>query len=510
MGNAVSFTRRDLIKIAVPTALTIPGVSIAKKTVDNAQAGKLDVVIICGQSNALGLAGVDDNFDEGALVSIHDGSYYYFDGKIRPLNHFMPSINLGVSSGSSWSQFSNTYKQITGRGCIFIQCSRGSTPLAELSPPSLNYKRMVEESKKLISILGKKKIGNVFSVFHQGEADQIADTPKEIYKEMLIGLGVSMQKEIGISKFFIFKVGDPQLRSQESIAAIQAAQEEVCKEQDLFIMAFSGCSSFKRDNLLLGSDGVHYSIYGYNLMGQIGAENVALNLETKSTITKDDVDTYGALSLTASYDWRYVAATFGVDGGKTRLLSNIYPEHNEGLYATSHIIDVEISDDMIKAIPSFPISKILSKNVSAECLEPSITLHPVITVKKSEPIEIRCRFDVSFDVQVGSAGVFRYASGEIIDALRDIVTIENDNSTGYLKVTHPKTSNAPDVYSSGPGKYRKYGDFNIQYIDDRTFIIMPSRQSTGSRFCIRMTGCEMDLQKPMFDGLLISFDVIAA
>ncbi|WP_230350904.1 sialate O-acetylesterase [Lelliottia sp. WAP21] len=506
----MSFSRRDVFKIAVPAALSLPAVGLAKSHKSNVRGGKLDIIIIYGQSNALGLAGIDDNFKESSLVKINDGSYYYFDGEVKPLTHYLPSVNMGMSSGSPWSQFSNTYKQITGRGCVFIQCARGSTPLADLAPPSMNYKRMVEESNKLISILGKNSIDNIFTVFHQGEADQIANTPKKVYKDMLVSLGLSMQKDIGISKFFVFKVGEPQKRSQESISAIQSAQDEICKEQELFIMAFSGCSSFKRENLLMGSDGVHYSIYGYNLMGQIGAENVASNIETRTTITKDDVGTYGALSLTASYDWRYVAATFGVDGGKMRLLSNIYPEHNEGLYATSHIIDFDISDNIIKATPSFPLSKILSKNVSAECSEPSITLHPVLKVNKAGPVEIRCRFDVSFDVQVGSHGVFRYASGEIIEALRDIVTIESDDSTGYLKVTHPKTSKAPEVYSSGPGKNRRYGDFNIQQVDDKTFIIMPGRQATGSRFCVKISDCEMDLSKSSFDNLLISFDVIAA
>lgn len=510
MGNRVSLTRRDIIKIAVPAALTLPAVSVAKKDVDNVRTDKLDIVIIYGQSNALGLAGVDKNFAESELVRIQDGSYYYFSGQIRPLTHYMPSINLGISSGSCWSQFSNTYKQITGRGCIFIQCARGSTSLVDLAPPSMNYNRMVEESRNLLSIVGKDKIGHIFTVFHQGEADQIEKTPKKFYKETLINLGLAMQKDIGISKFFLFKVGDPQLRTQESISLIQSAQEEICKEQELFVMAFSGCSAFKRENLLLGSDGVHYSIYGYNLMGQIGAENVASNIETKTTITKDDVSTYGSLSLTSSYDWKYIAASFCFGGGGLKLLSNNYPAHNDGLYATSHIIDVECSGNIIKATPSFPLSKILSKNASAECSEPSVTLHPLLKVEKDRPIEISCVFDVSFDVQIGSENVFRYASNEPNEALDGKIKVESDNVTGYLKIIHPKTYKAPDVYSSGADRKSMHGAFNIQHIDSESFVIMPVKQPTGSRFCIKLSGCEMDLSRSNFANMLMSFDIIAA
>lgn len=506
----MSISRRSLLKLTGAATLAVPATSFATKGGEKSKFSNVDVVIICGQSNALGFAGLDENFDDSALVEINEGSYYFFGGKIHPLTHYMKSINGGVSSGSAWSQFSNTYKEITGRSCVFIQCARGSTPLTDLAPPSNNYKRMVEETNRMISAIGKKNIANIFAVFHQGEADQIAKTRKEDYKNLLTNLGASLKNEVGISKFFVFKVGSPQRRADENISAIKAAQDEICKEQDLFVMAFSGCSAFKRENLLLGSDGVHYSIYGYNLMGQIGAENVASNIETKTTITKDDVSTYGSLSLTSSYDWKYIAASFCFGGVGVKLLSNTYPAHNDGLYATSHIIGVECSGNIIKATPSFPLSKILSKNASAECSEPSVTLHPLLKVEKDRPIEISCVFDVSFDVQIGSENVFRYASNEPNEALDGIIKVESDNVTGYLKITHPKTHKAPDVYSSGADRKSMHGAFNIQHIDSESFVIMPVKQSTGSRFCIKLSGCEMDLSRSNFANMLMSFDIIAA
>lgn len=507
----MSLSRRKLINISASAALLLPLSGVAssngKKT---SSKDKLDIFVIYGQSNALGFAGLDEGFKEDDLVKIIGGSYYYFLGEIRPLVHYIPSVNSGVSSGSAWSQFSNTYKQMTGRSCLFIQCSRGSTHIELLSPPSNNYKRMVAATKDAISILGKNASGRVYCLFHQGEADQLLETDKERYKELLLSIGHGMKNDLSLNKFFLFKVASPTRRKEEYITAIQSAQEEVCKSDDLFVMAFSGCPSFNHENLLLGSDGTHYSIFGYNVMGQVSAENVAENINTITTITNDEIKKYGALSLNPRYEWKMIAASFIIIDDEFRILTNSYPERNSGMYSTSNVIKYKLSDDSIIIKPAFYIEKILSASASFKSNEKSISASLSVDVIKGGNIFINCICNISFDIKVGDNNIYKPFSDEVFNGISEIIKLCSVGESNEIIIEHPPTGMNPNVLIRDTGRYDMSLGYRIKTVNNKKISIKPYVSSVGDRIGITLLNCELPFGKLKLIDSIVSFQVIAA
>lgn len=507
----MSVTRRNLIKFAAPAALLLPVAGIANSNnKTNDVENKLDVFIIYGQSNALGFAGLDDGFIESNLVKINSGSYYYFGGEIRPLVHYMPSVNTGVSSGSAWSQFSNTYKQLTGRSCLFVQCARGSTFIEYLIPGTNNYERMVSASRDAVSIIGSEKLGKIYCLYHQGEADQLLETKKEKYKEMLLSLGKGMKSDLGIDKFFVFKVAAPHGRKEECVTAIQSAQDEVCETEELFVMAYSGCPSFNIKNLLLGSDGTHYSIFGYNVMGQIGAENVAKNIDTKTTVTKDDIEKYGVLSLNPKYDWKMASASFTFNGEELKILTNLYPEHGNDLYATSNILGFDMDNKTLKVIPSFKVKNILSAQASFNHFDSSVIAKALIKCVKDSYFRISSLCDISFDIIVGDNTSYRPFSYEEFAEIDGLVTISNNEKTREIIVNHPSSGMLPNILISTQGKYDKSLGHEIKILNKNSFSIKYYLKSYGTRMCISISNCEIPIKQLKFKDMILSVQVIAA
>lgn len=508
----MSVSRRDLFKLAAPAALIIPCVGLAsEESSAKDRNSKLDIFIIYGQSNALGFAGLDKNFSEDNLVKINSGSYYYFDGEIRPLVHYIPSVNTGISSGSAWSQFSNTYKQITGRSCVFIQSSRGATKLEDLAPPSNNYKRMISATHDVISILGDKSSGKVYCLFHQGEADQFVGTGKSKYKEMLLSLANEMKKEVNLDRFYLFKVAAPHGRSEEEIIAIQSAQDDLCETEELIVMAFSGCPSFNNENLLLGSDNVHYSIFGYNVMGQIGAENVAKSIETKTTLTKDDIEKYGFLSLNPEYDWRVVSASFTFNSNDGfKMLSNYYPSDGAGLYALSNVVGYETKNGKLNIKPSFDFKKILSANSMFNMFDRSFTARAIMDCDKKTGINVTAYCDICFDLKIGETTVYRPFTDDIYKEIANLIQLTSVKSTGEITIKHPLSGMIPNILIGRQGMYNKSLGYDIEVHDNATFSIKPFIRTLGTRISISISNCEVPMTELRFEDMVINVQVIAA
>ncbi|MEE5079570.1 sialate O-acetylesterase [Pseudomonas alliivorans] len=267
-----------------------------------------DVLVVYGQSNALGLAG--SMGDTSGFPTMLPTSLMYDPdtGTIKPLIQNMKSVNGSISSGHAWGEFANEYYRRTKRGVIVVNAARGGMPIASLVKGAGTgyYETMVNGAKAAVIAAGNAglTVGNKMVCWHQGESDQSPDgaapgTSYAIYYAALITLIDNLTIDFPFSFFGICTVGCPPSRPETSWGEVQNAQRTAAQRVPNVSIVFDGCPTFSIIDGILKAGGAdeHYSQRGYNLMGFHAARGFAELFSNAGRVKSlADLSEYGGVS----------------------------------------------------------------------------------------------------------------------------------------------------------------------------------------------------------------------
>lgn len=237
-----------------------------------------DVIVTYGQSNSAGeaaLSGSTSGFPAPLPKSL---MYDFTDGVIKPIIQNMVSSTGVASSGHAWGEFANEWYRLSGRGSVVVHCGRGAQTIQALSKGQSNnyYSRMVDgvaAAKAQMAAQGLT-LGKVYFMFHQGESDMSSFTTFDTYRGLMVQLNDDVVADMGVDLFCNFTVGCPANRQEYTWATIQNAQRYCTRGRDNMVTVFDGCPSFLLRDGNIGTEGVHYTQRGYNLMGREGARGL--------------------------------------------------------------------------------------------------------------------------------------------------------------------------------------------------------------------------------------------
>lgn len=284
--------------------VSIAGVS-ASKTANNVTSTEYleapdvyDVIVTYGQSNSAGeaaLSGDTSGFPAPLPKSL---MYDFTDGVIKPIIQNMVSSTGVASSGHAWGEFANEWYRLSGRGSVVVHCGRGAASLAQLSKAPTGsgyYELLVSAVNDAIARMSTQglTLGKVYVLFHQGEADQLNETPFDTYRGLFVALIDNLASDIPMARFANCTVGCPKNRPEYTWQTIQNAQRYVVNGRDIAVTAFDGCPSFLNRDGNVGTEGVHYTQKGYNTMGAGAARGLwSVEKGGVKTKTKEDILQY--------------------------------------------------------------------------------------------------------------------------------------------------------------------------------------------------------------------------
>lgn len=251
--------------------------NILDRIVDS-KAMAYDILVVYGQSNALGQAGTAGNTSE--WPTILDGNLMWDRNalKVVPTTQQLYSTGTGDnhSTGHAWGEFINEYLRLRpNRRMVLMMGAIGGTSIAQLSKGAGTnyYERMVAgvANLKAYMVANEMPVGDVYCMFHQGETDMSLGTTYTTYRDGLLTLIDNMAADIQFKQFGICVVGTPATRPSYRYDSIQLAQRSVVTLRPNVFLAFEGCGKFATADNTMTSEGTHYTQRGYNTMGNAAA-----------------------------------------------------------------------------------------------------------------------------------------------------------------------------------------------------------------------------------------------
>lgn len=249
----------------------------------------LDLVYMYGQSNAAYRNAVPSEVSPVPKL----GTAYYFgledrSGPTASENNTgmdlsqcdfwtMLDENGDCRIGDKAPSFSATYNQITGHKVYWVCGAIGNKGIGQFQPPTgfmWTYGKSVLQDAIALVDTDKFDLNITYYIWCQGEAN--ATSPVEQYKSMFLNMhNALIHGEMGY-KFkgcFISVVRD-QNGTNSAIA-----QRELCEEYDTIHLGADIAKDFTVENGLMGSDDLHYSQLGNNLIGKTVGENMGNYVE---------------------------------------------------------------------------------------------------------------------------------------------------------------------------------------------------------------------------------------
>lgn len=214
----------------------------------------MDLIIFCGQSNMQGQCEV---LSENAVVE-NAWEYKWLTDELVPLKNpvgenitydrkagyvleenssIMPWWRQHVTGSACYNHtnlvpsFCRTYTQMTKREVLAAHIAKGSTTIDRWLPGSDGYQILVQKTN---AAREKAECEHVFLVWLQGESDAIEAKNKETYKNDMAKLYQALQKDVGLEKFGVIRVG--RFTGDQRDEEIIAAQDEICLENPGFLM----------------------------------------------------------------------------------------------------------------------------------------------------------------------------------------------------------------------------------------------------------------------------------
>lgn len=244
---------------------------------DSIRVGKahLDVCLMLGQSNA---AYADYNLAEAPVPE--PGTAYYYghaSGKYSEITfasctiHSMTSDDGTATTGDKAPSFAKKYYETTGHRVYFVCGAINGKSITTFDPDDgMTWRYASEVVEYAIKALDKAyyTYDSIAYMWIQGEADarMSIDEYKTRFLEMNDAIMDGGLGGVAFHHAFISKVRT----INSGTAQIQLAEEH----PDIITMATTISSTFTIDNGLMGSDGVHYTQTGDNLIGEALGESM--------------------------------------------------------------------------------------------------------------------------------------------------------------------------------------------------------------------------------------------
>lgn len=156
-----------------------------------------------------------------------------------------------------------------------VHAAKGSTDMKYWLPGTDGYRILTGKAKAAIAKSGM--IRNTAMVWLQGESDAIYGVSSDDYAAMLSGFGHALEKDLGLTRFGIIRVG--RFTGDERDLAIMEAQDRICREDSLFVMLTRAASDFctmpEYRGYMNPCVGGHYSAAGLQKLGSLAGEALA-------------------------------------------------------------------------------------------------------------------------------------------------------------------------------------------------------------------------------------------
>jgi len=257
---------------------------------------KADIIIFGGQSNMQGqteclsesevvenafeykwmadlLTPLKNPVGETVTVNKTPGFGPYLNMPAHPWleNHVLGAACYGYTN--MVPSFCRAYIKEKNRTVIAVHAAKGSTKISYWLPGTIGFECIKEKALAAIEKAKEEfEIGNIFFAWLQGESDACASVKKDEYKEMLLSLWEGL-KEIGVQKFGIVRVG--RFAGDERDDEIINAQEEICEEQNDFIMLTRETERISLLPEYMNPDVAgHYSAKGQEHLGTLAGKNL--------------------------------------------------------------------------------------------------------------------------------------------------------------------------------------------------------------------------------------------
>lgn len=309
LNARVMLENGDIVKNTIPNNINNPNVDMTgwEKNLNVSDvrpftSKSVDILIVYGQSNALGTAGNTAGAPDykTPLAKVWDGT------KFIEITSYTPSANASQSTGSAWLSFANEYCTSLNRNLVIVNAAKGAQSIAELSKGTGNYTGLLNwfNGAKSKIIADGNTVGNIIFTYCQGEADSVALTTPVAYYTLLAQLWSDIKEDTLAKLCALYTVGYYSDSKMIHGQAIQQAQRLFARDNADVILAYDKLGALGQAGKLK-NDGVHYNQLGYNIMGVEGAKRVAQTLYPESGAPASDemLGKYGTLSASQSQAW---------------------------------------------------------------------------------------------------------------------------------------------------------------------------------------------------------------
>lgn len=283
----------------------------SKNTCATAVNNPIDVFLIAGQSNATGNNGTYDG--SAASPQITPGTaLQYFDGALSSANDPIGYAHIG----SAWPQFAVTYYQKTGHKIAFVAASSNGSTLFQQdqyapeggggggnwsTTGSLFAESVANANTGLAALTSAGYTPALKGVLWiQGEGDA-QSMPQPItqsqYETALQALIQRFRDNLGQSAlpFYIFQIGtnSAYYPNDNGYGNVRSAQNNVDLPSSRIYVVSRNALGFVNTGRM--ADTVHYNQAGYNDIGQVAAQNVALYQTGNTSVPVSD--TIGSIGV---------------------------------------------------------------------------------------------------------------------------------------------------------------------------------------------------------------------
>ncbi|TAJ11927.1 hypothetical protein DMA11_15010 [Marinilabiliaceae bacterium JC017] len=249
------------------------------------QENEVDLFIVAGQSNAVGVGDKDNS------IKVKKGVAFEYDSQKNALIHLQDPVGSSYmgfqrsEDGSFVPSFGKTYNELANKKVVIVQCAKGGSSchlLAETNDwgtwdnEGALFENCVEKVRKAEKFT-KVKVKAV--IWSQGENDGEAIANKIItkdeYEKSLKDLISRFRQEFGSELLFCIietghKLNDK--RVDKGFSVVRSVQKKVARKDKQTYMIYSKTHKFK--NRKWHTDIVHYDQTGLNDIGKNVAKNI--------------------------------------------------------------------------------------------------------------------------------------------------------------------------------------------------------------------------------------------
>ena len=258
------------------------------------QGQGIDLIIIYGQSNAAGWGDPhNENKEYTSPRNVKTIKIENVDGSdgfaYRSLEN--PSDIYQKGGYSAWTQFSYHLESVSHRQIIIVNGAYPALPIKSLLPAPLGgdfaaYETVILGAKDAINYAGPSSVNSVSFLWLQGETDIAQASSTDVsginsvfadYFVQLARLFNSVRSDLSIPEiyFFVIRLGasDRESIDRDLMNDLGYWQIRFCEESRLCQPLSVLPTTFGKQEGTLSLDGIHFTPYGYDLMGDDIARN---------------------------------------------------------------------------------------------------------------------------------------------------------------------------------------------------------------------------------------------